>query len=117
MADDYKVINCEELGNKIADGIEFTLIEVSPRDEYECAHLPQAINIPVDDLRVMVPRLVPSAWDEVVVYGAGPEVAVAAAGELVAIGYKDVKAYEGGKPDWIAAGLPVESSERHGNVA
>ncbi|MGH9206402.1 MAG: rhodanese-like domain-containing protein [Acidimicrobiales bacterium] len=33
-----------------------------------------------------------------------------AASRLRSLGYVDVRAYEGGKQEWIEAGLPVEST-------
>jgi 3-mercaptopyruvate sulfurtransferase SseA len=30
---------------------------------------------------------------------------------LAEIGYKDVRDYEGGKSDWMEAGLPIEGDE------
>ena len=36
-----------------------------------------------------------------------------AARELAAMGYENVSDYEGGKKDWIDAGLPVESNHDH----
>ncbi len=32
-----------------------------------------------------------------------------AAHRLTALGYTDVRAYEGGKEEWVGAGLPVET--------
>lgn len=72
MAETYRTITREELKAKLDGHVKLTLIEVLPRTAYEHAHLPQAINIPVDELRLMVPRLIPSTWDEVIVYCASP---------------------------------------------
>jgi 3-mercaptopyruvate sulfurtransferase SseA len=33
---------------------------------------------------------------------------------LAALGYANVRDYEGGKQDWVDAGLEVESSHDHG---
>jgi rhodanese-related sulfurtransferase len=119
--EEYTDISRGVLREKIQDREEnFTLIEVLPKGEYERAHLPDAINIQLDDLSVMVPRLVPNLWEDLVVYGSGPDsdASERAARVLVGLGYKDVKRYAGGKTDWIDAGLPVESDERlSGRVA
>ncbi len=109
----YVDISRDELRGKMLDREEnFTLIEVSPKTDYERAHLPQAINIPLDDISLMVPRLVPNLYEGLVVYCAGPDsdLSQRAAELLVSLGYKDVKHYAGGKSDWINAGLPVESN-------
>lgn len=111
----YSFISRDELKNKIMDREEnFTLIEVLPRPDYEHAHLPQSINIPLDDISLMVPRLIPNFYEDLVVYDSGTnsDVAKKAAELLVSLGYKDVKHYAAGKFDWIDAGLPVESNHR-----
>lgn len=72
MAKEYGTITREELQAKLDAKDTFVLIETLPRAAYEHAHLPKAINIPLEDLRTMMPRLVPSTWKEVVVYCASP---------------------------------------------
>jgi rhodanese-related sulfurtransferase len=72
MAETYGTITREELKAKLEAKDEFVLIEVLPQAAYEHAHLPSAINIPLQHLRTMVPRLVPSTWKEIVVYCASP---------------------------------------------
>ena len=108
----YAVVSRDELRGKMVDREEnFTLIEVSPKPDYERAHLPQSINIPLDDISLMVPRLIHNAYEDLVVYCSGPDSDLSrkAAELLVSLGYKDVKHYAAGKSDWIDAGLPVES--------
>jgi rhodanese-related sulfurtransferase len=72
VAEEFAVISRDELLAKLKANHKFTLIETLPKVAYEHAHLPQALNIPLEDLREMVPRLVPSVWDEIVVYCASP---------------------------------------------
>jgi rhodanese-related sulfurtransferase len=100
---------------KIADREEnFTIIDVRQKPDYMKAHLPDAINIPVDDIAVMVPRLVPNLWEDIVVYCGAPECDLSqkAAQLLVDLGYKDVNRFTGGVSDWIGGDLPVERDER-----
>jgi rhodanese-related sulfurtransferase len=112
----YKSISRNELREKLADREEnFTLIEVLPKAAYDHAHLPQAINIPVDDLQRMVPRLIPNLYEDIAVYGAGPDCDAShrAAEIVVGMDYKSVKVYAEGKSDWVNAGLPIESNHQH----
>jgi rhodanese-related sulfurtransferase len=112
----YKKISRNELREKLAEREEnFILIEVLPKAAYDHAHLPQAINIPVDDLQLMMPRLIPNLYEDIAVYGAGPDCDASerAAEILVGMGYKNVKDYAEGKSDWVNAGLPIESNHRH----
>ncbi len=111
----YENISREVLREKMLDREEnFTLIEVLPKSDYDRAHLPQSINIPLDDIGLMVPRLIPNLYEDLVVYSSGPDsdLSSKAAELLVSLGYKDVKHYPGGKTDWINAGLPIESNHR-----
>ncbi len=72
MAETYGTITREELKDKLDHKDDFVLIETLPKAAYEHAHLPEAINSPLEDLRTMGPRLVPSTWKEIVVYCASP---------------------------------------------
>lgn len=116
----YSELSREAIREKITDREEnFTLIEVGPKAEYENAHLPHAINMALGDIDLLVRRLIPNKWEDIVVYGGGEtgDASVQAATLLVSMGYKDVKRYVGGKADWISSGLPVEGAGHHGKVA
>lgn len=118
--DGYSEVSREALREKIEDREEsFTLIEVLSKADYARAHLPHAINIPLDDIDWLVPRLVPNQWEDIVVYCGGPEgdTSEKAARLLVSLGYKDVKRYVGGKADWIESGLPMEGDQYTGRAA
>jgi rhodanese-related sulfurtransferase len=79
---------------------------------YDDAHLPDAVNLDPARFDELVPVLFPSHDQAIVVYCASETCRNSheAAARLVALGYTDVSVYEGGKADWIAAGLPVEST-------
>ena len=73
------------------------------------AHLPGAVNIPPDRVDVLAPRLLPERDALVVVYCSGTCTnSDSTARRLASLGYTDVRVYNGGKEDWIEAGLPVE---------
>ena len=63
-----KTISRDELKAKIDRGDEFTLVETLPRQTYEHAHLPGAINLPPDQLTSLAPTLLPDKSAEIVVY-------------------------------------------------
>jgi rhodanese-related sulfurtransferase len=87
------------------------LLEALPAMYFEAEHLPTAQNLPLDDIEALAPVLVPDLTTPVVTYCAGPTCpnSRAAVLRLEALGYTNVRAYEGGKEEWIGAGLPVES--------
>ena len=73
------------------------------------AHLPGAVNIPPDRVDVLAPRLLPERDELVVVYCSGTCTnSDSTARRLASLGYSRVRVYDGGKEDWIEAGLPVE---------
>ena len=100
-------ISAIELRQRLVEG-DVILLDVRPVEEYEAAHLPDAISIPVTELEARLPEL--PQYKEIVAYCRGPYCVFA--DEAVALlqtnGYK-ARRLEQGLPDWRALGLPVES--------
>lgn len=105
-----QTITLEELRAKLETGEELVLLEALPREYYEEGHLPGALNLPLDRLEELAPRLVPDRDAQVVVYckDAPCPNSDLAARRLRRLGYTNVRDYVAGKAEWIAAGLPVE---------
>lgn len=82
------------------------LLDVRPRDEYQAGHLPDAINIPLDELESMLDAL-PRDRD-IVAYCRGPYCALSheAVERLRKLGFR-VRRFDEGFPEWKAAGLAV----------
>jgi rhodanese-related sulfurtransferase len=82
------------------------------------AHLPGALNIPHDAVDTLAPRLVSNKNAEIVVYCASATCKNSgiAAQRLTELGYRNVRTYDEGKADWIAAGLDVESGPDRDNA-
>jgi rhodanese-related sulfurtransferase len=109
-------ISRDELKEKIENESDrFLLVETLPAERYEFAHLPGAINLPPDRIANLAPALLPNKQAEIVVYCASPtwHASENAARDLAAMGYTNVRDYEGGKQDWIDAGLPIVSRHVH----
>ncbi len=53
-------ITLDELRGKIEAGDDFILAEVLPSDYYAEAHLPRAVNLPLDRLEALAPELTPA---------------------------------------------------------
>ena len=103
-------ITRENLQAELAAGT-VTVLEALPPQYYADAHLPGAHNLPLDDIDSLATTLAPDRTAAVVTYCTGtscPNSRIAAE-RLRAMGYTNVRAYEGGKEDWAAAGLPLES--------
>src|SRR5205085_8018804 len=101
----------KELKWKMDRAEPFVLLEILPEEDYRQGHLPGALSVPPDRVADLVPELVPDREAEVITYCAHSEcnASRSAARELEALGYTNVRAYEGGKRDWIDHGLPLEN--------
>jgi rhodanese-related sulfurtransferase len=104
-------ITLTQLKNELDRGDALTLVEALPAMYYEEAHLPGAINLPHDEVEELAAALLPDKDARIVVYCAdGPcQNSGLAARRLARLGYTNVRDYEQGKAEWVAAGLPTES--------
>jgi rhodanese-related sulfurtransferase len=87
------------------------ILEVLPEEDYRKGHLPGALSVPLDRVADLAPELVPDRDVEVIVYSAHSSCndGKRAARELEALGYTNVRSYDGGKRDWIDHGMPLEN--------
>jgi len=67
-----KTISRDELKQKIDRKDHFLLVETLAKVAYDHAHLPGAINLPPDQVKVLAPKLLPDKNAEIVVYCASP---------------------------------------------
>ena len=102
------VISREELRAAI-DNARVTVVDALPPAAFGQRHLPGAINVVAENSDEQVRAALPDPAAAIVAYSTdehctrGPELA----GRLRELGYRDVRTYEGGIADWVAAGLPV----------
>jgi rhodanese-related sulfurtransferase len=65
-------ITREELKEKIESGGHFILAETLPKETFDHAHLPGAINIPPDRVAELAPEILPDKSAEIIVYCSKP---------------------------------------------
>ena len=84
------------------------VLDVRSTNEFAAGHIPQALNIPHDELRSRLSEL-PTDRDQTIVVHchAGPRAEQAEA-ILIESGYTDVRDLEGHWSGWIQAGRPQE---------
>lgn len=82
------------------------LLDVRPHEEFQAGHLPDAINIPLDELETLLDALPRDR--EIVAYCRGPYCVLSheAVERLRKLGFR-VRRFKEGFPEWKAAGLPV----------
>ena len=104
-----RLIDREELYDKIVRGDRFHLFEVLPEMYWRKHHLPGALSLPPDEVETIVPTRVPDKQDEIVLYcwNFTCPTSGRAAHTLAAMGYTNVREYADGKDDWIRSGLPL----------
>jgi rhodanese-related sulfurtransferase len=101
-----EAINIEELLQRLKSK-NIVLLDVRPSGEYKNGHIPDAINIPVDELSAKLKNL--SKNKEYIAYCRGPFCVFAdeAVTLLIKKGFKAKRLFEG-FPDWKLKGLSIE---------
>ena len=104
-----RAIDRTELLRHLRDGTA-TMVEVLGPMYFDDAHLPGALNIPLDLIDTLASSLLPDADALIVVYcsDASCQSSQIAGERLEELGYRNVAVYADGKLDWIEHGLPVE---------
>jgi rhodanese-related sulfurtransferase len=97
---DYE-IQPEELKRKIAAGDDFVLLDVRRPDEVGICALPNAVNIPIDDLQDRLEELDPAA--PIVVFCHHGVRSLSATAFLRNLGFTDVHSLAGGIDLWSRA--------------
>ena len=106
--DALEPVPASELLERARDGL-VTVVDVRPPEEYAQAHIPGALNIPLDKLKQRLKQLPRDR--EVVAYCRGPWCVLSyeAVARLRKAGI-EARRLEDGLPEWRRAGLPVDRS-------
>jgi rhodanese-related sulfurtransferase/CBS domain-containing protein len=102
-------LRAERLKNSIYIGNGAQLLEVLPAEEYNEAHLPGAINLPLKKLdRQSAKQLDPNQPIITYCHDFQCDLSNRAAWRLESLGFSSVYRYAAGKLDWFAFGFPME---------
>lgn len=106
--DAMEPVSRSELLSRMKKG-DVQVLDVRPEDEFALAHLPGAVNIPLDELKRKLATLDPVK--EIVAYCRGPWCVLSfeAVAMLRTKGFR-VRRLEDGLPEWRAANLPVQTA-------
>jgi len=106
-----KKINEKELKKILQENPNVKLLNVLPEDEFEKEHIPNSINIPVENENFLdeVKQQINNKNDLVIVYCASNEcpASTEAAKKLEENGYKNVYDFKGGLQEWQETGNKV----------
>jgi rhodanese-related sulfurtransferase len=104
--DQLEPVTREELARRLEDGDHLVVLDVRPAAEYAAGHLPEAVSIPIGELRRRLAEL--PGDREIVAYCRGPYCAFAHnAVDLLREAGFSARRLEDGLPEWQAAGLAV----------
>lgn len=110
IATEIATIDRGELTRELAGSNPPVLLEVLSEEQYRQGHLPSALHMPLEQVGRLSSALIPTRTSPIVVYCASAEceASTLAAQKLQVLGFTNVRAYVGGKRDWIEHGLPLE---------
>lgn len=112
--DELEAIDAQELLER-AKHNEITILDIRPEEEFNAGHLPNAINIPPNEINERIKNL--KKDKEIVAYCRGPYCLFAydAIEALRIQGFK-AKRLENGFPEWKAAGHPIQHNLKQGGL-
>lgn len=93
------------------DAGEVTVVETLRSEHFEQGHLPGAIQMHFEEVADKAAALLPDRDAAIVTYCSNTacQNSEAAANQLTAMGYSNVRKYAEGKDDWTEAGLALET--------
>jgi rhodanese-related sulfurtransferase len=109
-----KTISTEQLQQRLKQGNGFHLWNVLTDGYFKGEMIPGSRRVPLDAIGGEVSRAQSPKGEEIIVYCGGPTCpqSLEAAQKLTALGYTNVRAYEGGLEEWKKAGNKIERLEQ-----
>jgi len=99
-----------------AADFDVLIVDARSPELYERSHILGAVSLPMVDVESMLPAFIASVPKErsLITYcnGFGCPDSFDLGVRLLEEGYRDVRVFEGGFPEWHAAGLPVTGESR-----
>jgi rhodanese-related sulfurtransferase len=107
-----ELITRTDLEVLVATG-DVVLVDALPASYYDQLHLPAALNLVESDVDTEASRLLPDKDATIVTYCSNEACgnSQAVANGLERLGYAAVRKYREGIQDWVAAGIPTESTQ------
>jgi rhodanese-related sulfurtransferase len=102
-------VTLEDLLEMLENKVNFKLVEVLAKEEFDKGHIPGAINLPLDEIENLAKQNL-KKMEIIVVYceSYSCHASTKAARKLLEMGYKKTLDFTGGKRWWRHAGLDLE---------
>jgi rhodanese-related sulfurtransferase len=106
-------ITREQIKENLDSKKPMIIVEALPKMYFDAEHLPGALNIPHDEIKIHAPNLLPDKKALIVAYCASTDCrnSKIATELLQQMGYTNAVEYVEGKQHWIEANFPVESTK------
>jgi rhodanese-related sulfurtransferase len=103
-------VTIKDLKDAIDGNKEMVILDVREPNEYDVAHIPEAINVPRGLLEFSIWTVVPNREEKIFVYCKTGARAALATKLLNEMGYKNAVSVNTGGLAWVQAGYPVKTS-------
>jgi rhodanese-related sulfurtransferase len=114
----FPVVSADDLKVWMRGKQKVVLIDSRLPEEYQQAHLPGAISIPAERMKVEAKKLPKDKTTPLIFYcrGAGCTLSQTAARAAMEMGYTYLMIYQAGMPDWLLRGNPVQKGNKPGSL-
>ncbi len=112
----FPVISADDVSVWMRGKQKVVLIDSRLTEEYQQAHLPGAISIPAERMKLEAKKLPKDKATPLIFYcrGAGCSLSRTAATAAMEMGYTYLMIYQAGMPDWLLRGNPVQKGDKPG---
>jgi len=112
----FPVIGADDVSVWMRGKQKVVLIDSRLPEEYQQAHLPGAISIPAERMKLEAKKLPRDKATPLIFYcrGAGCTLSRTAATAAMEMGYTYLMIYQAGMPDWLLRGNPVQKGGKPG---
>jgi rhodanese-related sulfurtransferase len=114
----FPVVSTDDLKVWMRGKQKVVLIDSRLSEEYQQAHIPGAISIPAERMKVEAKKLPRDKATPLIFYcrGAGCTLSRTAAIAAMEMGHTQLMIYQGGMPDWLLQGNPVQKGGKPGSL-
>ena len=114
----FPVVSADDVSQWMRGKQKVVLIDSRLTEEYEQAHLPGAISIPAERMKLESKKLPRDKATPLIFYcrGAGCTLSRTAATAAREMGYTYLMIYQAGMPDWLLRGNPVQKGNKPGSL-